>query len=312
MDSEMKAMAKWTVSGALVADALALGPHWIYQQDEIGEKIEDFTRVTDPMSSYHPGKKAGDLTHYGDQSLLLLQSLAGTGSFEPDHYSDIWRGFWENPETRSYCDGATRETLNNLKEGISPLEAGSVSEDLAGASRCAPMLLATRETESCIYDEVRQFTSMSHSNNSVVEASEFFMRVAILVLDGIPITQAITQSWQSREWHALDAAWLSEPQSMIASGKSDNEVASEMGLGCDIRSAFPLTCYYLLKYPDTPIEALTANYKAGGDSAARGMILGMCFGSHPDMMALTKRTLPTVSQKTRITELINQLVEPGQ
>ena len=61
---------------SLVADALSLGSHWIYSQREIAEKFGHIDGYSDPATSYHPGKRAGDFTHYGDQTMLLLRSLA--------------------------------------------------------------------------------------------------------------------------------------------------------------------------------------------------------------------------------------------
>ena len=50
---------------SFVGDAFSLGPHWIYSQREIAEKAGTISGYIDPLSSYHPGKKAGDFTHYG-------------------------------------------------------------------------------------------------------------------------------------------------------------------------------------------------------------------------------------------------------
>ena len=51
--------------GSFIADALALGAHWIYDQEELRR---DFGRVTDFLDpredSYHPSKKRGQQTHY--------------------------------------------------------------------------------------------------------------------------------------------------------------------------------------------------------------------------------------------------------
>ena len=42
---------------------------------------------------------------------------------------------------------------------------------------------------------------------------------------------------------------------------------------------FAGVCHLLLRYPDDATTALVENAKAGGDSAARGMILGMIYGA---------------------------------
>jgi hypothetical protein len=62
---------------SLAGDALCLGPHWIYDQREIAQKLGQITGYAAPLTSYHPGKQAGDFTHYGDQTLILLRSLRG-------------------------------------------------------------------------------------------------------------------------------------------------------------------------------------------------------------------------------------------
>ena len=60
----------------------SLGAHWIYSQREIAEKFGHITGYATPATSYHPGKQAGDFTHYGDQTMVLLRSLAAHGRFD--------------------------------------------------------------------------------------------------------------------------------------------------------------------------------------------------------------------------------------
>ena len=63
----MENAAKAMVLGSFVADSLALGAHWIYDtaliQKELGRV--DALRAPRP-DSYHPSKKKGEFTHYGD------------------------------------------------------------------------------------------------------------------------------------------------------------------------------------------------------------------------------------------------------
>ena len=120
---------------SLAGDALCLGPHWIYDQHEIAKKFGRITGYAAPATSYHPGKQAGDFTHYGDQTLILLRSLAEHGRFDLTSFAAEWRAFWDDPATHSYRDGATKATLENLRKGALPNEAASASHDVAGAAR---------------------------------------------------------------------------------------------------------------------------------------------------------------------------------
>ncbi|MFT6380154.1 MAG: hypothetical protein ACI8UZ_000251 [Akkermansiaceae bacterium] len=118
---------------ALVADALSLGPHWIYNQGKIARLYPDGVKeFTDPGSAYHPGKSAVNLTHYGDQMVLLANSLNQHGGFNLDG----WREDWLAGMNRfsGYLDGASKDTL--ASKGLS----ASSSNDHAGASRLAPIL----------------------------------------------------------------------------------------------------------------------------------------------------------------------------
>lgn len=58
---------------SFLADALSLGPHWIYDAEELKNfypgGLNEYDR---PRSSYHAGKSAGDFTHYGDQTLAVI------------------------------------------------------------------------------------------------------------------------------------------------------------------------------------------------------------------------------------------------
>ena len=78
--------------GAVVADALCLGTHYEYDAQKIyeayGKKpIEKFMSPGERMGgqthgigwgerNYHPGKKAGGTTDYGDYNILVLEHLS--------------------------------------------------------------------------------------------------------------------------------------------------------------------------------------------------------------------------------------------
>ncbi len=266
------------VEGALLGDAICLGPHWVYDQEEIARKIGRPDRFHDPISQYHPGKKAGDLTHYGDQLALLARHLREKGRFDLAEWAGVWRAFWENPETISYRDGATRETLTNLQAGIPPEQAGSASHDLAGASRIAALFLLDWPEDGSLFKACRELTEFTHRNMKVASVAEFFARVVQSVQGGAGIPEALESAGGALEDERLNAG-LRDGRESATSAKPDAEALVRHGLSCDVDGGFAGVCHLLLRYPEDSLTALAENAKAGGDNAARGMLLGTAYGA---------------------------------
>jgi ADP-ribosylglycohydrolase len=266
---------------SLIGDALALGPHWIYDQKEIAAMPRPSGGYAAPMSSYHPGKQAGDFTHYGDQTMVLLRSIAGLGRFDAGAFAAAWRAFWEDPATISYRDGATRAALANLQQGLPPDEAASPSHDIAGAARIAPLFLLSWETPEELFTVARAQTAFTHNDPAVIETAEFFARVTLAVQSGSAIAEALRATAALAHWQALPAAWFAAAEASQVSAASDSAAALAHGLACSASQAFPTLCHLLLRHPEDAAAALSANAAAGGDSAARGLIMGMVYGALP-------------------------------
>jgi ADP-ribosylglycohydrolase len=261
-------------------DALALGPHWIYDSAKISGLYPGAIRDYDkPRSSYHPGKSAGDLTHLGDQTLALLESLASTAGALGEWPAD-WRSWAERArdEKSSYLDGATHGTLENLAAGR---KQPSDSSDLAGAARIAP-LFAVHGDVVPLVAAARAQTSLTHGDARVIDAAEFFSRATFAVGEGAEFAEAFEEA-AFFPYAALPASdWL-----MVARHVSGDLTgqAGALGLGCDIAGAFPITLALALRHEGDPAEALSANAMLGGDSAARGLLLGLLMGARHGLAA---------------------------
>ncbi|NNM51511.1 MAG: ADP-ribosylglycohydrolase family protein [Pseudomonadales bacterium] len=70
--------------GALIGDALALGPHWYYDLDELRRDYGPWVSTyTDPKAHrYHAGLKAGSLSQAGHILVLMLRSLAELDAYQ--------------------------------------------------------------------------------------------------------------------------------------------------------------------------------------------------------------------------------------
>ncbi len=79
--------ATGALMGALIGDALALGPHWYYDLAEMRRDYGDWiSGYTDPRPDrYHAGLKAGQPSQAGFILTLMMRSLADCGGYdEPD------------------------------------------------------------------------------------------------------------------------------------------------------------------------------------------------------------------------------------
>lgn len=295
------------VFASFIGDALALGPHWVYDQEEIRSKLGRVASYHAPLTTYHPAKFAGDFTHYGDQTLVLLQSIAEGGGFDRERFAGAWRAFWEDPTNVSYRDKATRQTLEHLQAGMAPDRAGSDSHDIAGAARIGPLFLLAWKTDEELIEAARRETAFTHPANPVVESAEFFSRVVLAVRAGADIPAALESVMAAKTWPALPANWLVAARKSAASDETDSAALKAHGLNCHADEAFPGICHLLLRHPDNPATALIENATAGGDSAVRGLILGLVYGAKFPVSALPEAWLSGLNAREKIAGFIRQL-----
>lgn len=253
---------------ALVADAISLGPHWVYNQSKIARLYPDgVTEFTDPASQYHPNRKSGEFTHYGDQTQWLSDLLSEGAGYD----AESWRKTWTNRMASydGYIDGASTDTL--ASEGQSP----SNSNDIAGASRIAPLLdldLSLDETIAA----ARSQTSLTHGDPGVIDAAEFFVRSVFAIQEGLSIPEAFDQAAREGSYLELDAPSLLE-EARKADPANILKESSRLGLTCHNPEAFPLTLYLALLPGANFRDTISHNGLAGGDTSARAMLLAILF-----------------------------------
>lgn len=295
------------VLGSFIGDALALGPHWIYDPELIRTTLGRVTSYQPPMATYHSGKEAGEFTHCGDQALVLLGSLAEHRRFDLASFAHVWREFWGKPANISYRDGATRSTLENVESGAAPGAAGSDSHDIAGAVRIAPLFLLDVDCDEDLLEIVRAETSFTHRNPQVVEAAEYFARVVLAIRHGASLVEALDATRTAADWRALPSVWFDAAELSAAGSDSDADALEAHGLACDVAAAFPGILHLLRRYPQDPATSLIENSSAGGDSAARGMILGMVHGAATPISEWPAEWLEHLVARAEIEDLISSM-----
>ena len=297
-----KAMAM--VWASFAADALALGVHWIYSIKRIARDFGRIETFLNPLpQSYHAAKHRGDFTHYGDQAFVLLESLASKGGFDPQDFSRRWQELFK--DYTGYFDQATKSTLENLASGKPFLEAGAAADDLAGATRIAPLAYRFRDDEDRMAEAARTLTTLTHNNSLTVDAAEFFARVSFRVLHGdrpVPAMHAVIETFFK---DTPIEAWMHK--GLEVSTAESPEIIKAFGQDCHSPDAFPSVIHLISRYEDDPKEALVQNVMAGGDSAARGLAVGMVLGAHLGIQAIPENWIRELNKAQAIQELLEKM-----
>ncbi len=146
---------------------------------------------------------------------------------------------------------------------------------------------------------------MTHTAPSAVAAAEFLAKTTYMVLHGTAPGEAIEETLEQgvsdmdldmRLWSALDSK-----------GENSREAIEHLGQMCGAANALPAAVHLITTYEDDLETALTENTMAGGDSAARGLTVGMILGAHLGMDAIPEQWLKDLQQYEHIVELLQQI-----
>lgn len=209
-----------------------------------------------------------------------------------------------------YINGGSRRTLQALAS--QPNARGEARKALAADVNCLiaathflPLFLTTADEERLVAEAVST-VYISHKNPDPVAAAEFLCRALyrIIHLD-MPLVEALRSAGE-RQGHPLINKWLRDAQAKVAEAQDPASALSKEPLVDDIaitsmsrlwdigktepikigkasptEGALPSALYFAIKYQHDPEAGLIANANCGGDSAARGIVIGMLLGALP-------------------------------
>lgn len=272
MDSEK---INHSIRAAFVADAYALGAHWIYDGKEIGGLEIDWQDLNAPkaQAGWHKDKLKGDFTHYGDQGKWLYDFVQENGGFDIKRYRDYWLAQMNN--YKGYIDASSRETVAAIGQNPDSV-VGSASTELSIIGRIAPLLLVSSTREEFL-DNVQCFVALTHNSPRVLSAAALFASILLDVIEGKSINEALDDAVIDPMLQgAFDAGLKSKNQDSF-------RTIRQFGPACGIEGGFEGVIHLLSTYDDFK-DAIMANVKSGGDSAARGMVVGMIMGAADKML----------------------------
>ena len=339
--------------GAIVGDALCLGSHYEYDAQKIyaayGNKdIEKFMSPGEMMGgsthgigwgerNYHPGKKAGGTTDYGDYNIVVLEYLAKLSEDTPEgeisefKVSNLiphWMHRLENGWGSWICT-MTKETYSQIRQGVAVENLGGISNAMAIRHVAAH---AYYDNEVSIAQVARQ-AMFTHKNAEALGGGEFFARVTHRVINGSTPQDAIegvaVQMGGFFEMKTKQAIAkfqeASNPESSLYKEKFVDDLAitsmarlwdigrSEpirVGKASPTEGTMPGAIYFILKYAnekDGLNRALKANAMVGGDNASRAIAIGMVLGAFRGVNAIDEVFKSSLDQWDYCDNLLNTL-----
>jgi ADP-ribosylglycohydrolase len=212
--------------------------------------------------------------------------------------------FWTTHN--GYRDRATTTTLENLAQGKKFSDCGSPSTDLGGAVRFVPLLLCCDDFEQLLA-AVKAQTQLTHNGPGIVDGALFLARSCHLLLSGTSPHEAFE--------HAMEHP-ISDPdldlrlrRALDLSNISVEQAAKDFGQMCSINAALPTAVYTVLRNEMNLEQALLENVMAGGDSAARGMAIGMLLGAKLGIESIPARWLEKMSHYSDIKSYMQKLAK---
>lgn len=273
----MNPKIKDAILAGFMADALSLGVHWVYDTSDIDKKYGRLEHMVKPeLAPYHRSKLKGEFTHYGDQMMVLLESVADKSGFDLNDFGRAWKKLFG--AYNGYVDQATKDTLANFSSKKKSLESGSMSLDLGGAARIAPLALYHGEDVDAFIAAAASQTAMTHNSAQVIQCAELFARASSLVLKGTQPTKAFQKAIEAMP-KALEIKGMVKA-GLDSRSQDTRQAIAGFGQMCSVGAALPSTLHLIAKYEDNLKEALIENIMAGGDSSARGILTGFILGCH--------------------------------
>lgn len=253
---------------SLVADSYSLGSHWVYDEKQLAKNLINWDTLNAPLAIWHKGKSAGEFTHYGDQTLWLYEYLSDKTSFDSQEYTKYW--FEKMRTYNGYIDGATKQSIQNIANGVEP--SGSQSTDLSIVGRIAPLLLVSNDKTQFLQN-VEKLVRVTHNSSKAIVAAKFFAKLLLAILvDKKTILEAIDfikDDFDSSTQRMVDRGLDSVNQNTY-------EAIRHFGPACDIDDGFSGVIHLIVKYNNLK-QMLVENAKAGGDTSSRAMIASIIF-----------------------------------
>ena len=186
--------AAGAVMGALIGDALGVGPHWYYDLDEQRRDYSDWiTGYTEPKPHrYHAGLKAGQLSQAGIITTMLLRSTVEKGRYDEEDFcrrldEDLFPQLDGTPMKGpgGYTSQSIREAWRRrVEQKMSWQETGGHADTTEAAERALVLAARYAASPAKVAETVSSNCLLTQSDESTVAMTTAYCCVLALLVRG--------------------------------------------------------------------------------------------------------------------------------
>lgn len=271
--------------GALVADAAAMGLHWLYDPARIAQVAPRSAAFVPPDPAHfsgvpayfaHGARQNGQLTQYGEGLLLAIRHLRHHKTFDTAKFqSEFAAHFGPGGPYAGYIDSPTRITLANLAAGQTT-PSGAQDDQLPALIRL-PALVATGADAATLNAAME----VTNTHPTATACSPVCATLLADVLAGAPVADALHKAAATAPGDigkALRAALDTAEANPVAYGEIT-------GRACHLPMGLPLA-FHIMAHSADYAQAVETNIRAGGDSAGRAILIGAVMAAAGGVQAI--------------------------
>ena len=153
-------------------------------------------------------------------------------------------------------------------------------------------------------EAIKLHTILTHMNKDLIQSGNFFGELALALLRGGDLEKSIEASYKHFGENII--SWVEQAKEVLH--LPAKEAIAKLGQACSANGAFASTIYILLKYHNNFNDALRENMLAGGESAARGMLIGGLLGIIHNEDVLNTPSKKQINNNYEIEELLKKII----
>ncbi|MFW5837755.1 MAG: ADP-ribosylglycohydrolase family protein [Desulfovibrionaceae bacterium] len=324
------------VLGALVGDALGVGPHWYYDLDRLrqdyGEWIDDYTAPK--PGRYHEGLRAGQVSQTGQVTAMLLDSVAETGEYDQEDFTrrldELLSTLDGNAKSGRYTDKAVRDVWRaRVKEGKPWTSAGGLADTGEAAIRSTVLAARFSAHPARALETMASNVLLTHADPFIAGQSTAFGLLVTGLIRGAPMdtfmpsvapqirkagrslaVPAVCRGGWDREAAEEEAEFfdaLLQPGWAVEAAR-DQSISIEpahaacrlFGLACTLGFLLP-AAYYLAARFDNDFEmAVLSALNGGGNNMARAALTGAVSGAMNGLSGIPQRFIEGLEDSQKV------------